>query len=158
MKTVFKLAEDGREIMGSKTQYRTRHRDELLEYMEQVADGHFTVHDVCEYFRGTGRTIGTTTVYRQLEKMVDEGLVAKYIIDANSAACFEYLGKRDHCHEEICFHCKCERCGKLIHLHCEELLGIRAHLEEDHGFRLTSTRTVLYGLCEDCRAEEADAR
>ena len=44
----------------------------------------------------------------------------------------------------------CEKCGKLIHLHCEELEGIGEHLLKDHGFTLNSMRTVLYGICEDC--------
>ena len=52
-----------------------------------------------------------------------------------------------------CFHCKCEKCGKLIHLHCEELQEIQSHLLGEHGFQLDPRRTVLYGLCEGCRAE-----
>ncbi len=35
-------------------------------------------------------------------------------------------------------------------MHCDELNGIKEHLEEHHGFRLNSMRTVFYGICEDC--------
>ena len=122
-----------------------------LEYMQTVPGEHFTAKDVCGYFQTCGTPIGVATVYRQLERMVEEGLVNKYIIDANSPACFEYVDRQTTCGEE-CFHCKCEKCGKLIHLHCEELVQIRSHLKEEHHFTLDPLRTVFYGLCEDCAA------
>ena len=46
--------------------------------------------------------------------------------------------------------CKCDVCGTLIHMHCDELAQIGAHLKKDHGFALNAMRTVFYGLCEDC--------
>ena len=110
-----------------------------------------TVADFCSYFKEQGITIGTTTVYRNLEKMVEQGLVAKYNVDGTSSACFEYLGAEEHCHKTVCFHCKCEKCGKLIHLHCEDVVKLRQHLMEDHGFQMDSCRTVCYGICSDCR-------
>jgi Fur family ferric uptake transcriptional regulator len=103
---------------------------------------------------GCGSPIGTATVYRQLERMVDEGLVQKYTIDANTPACFEYVGADSHA-GEACFHCKCEKCGRLIHLHCEELQGLSEHIREHHGFRINPMRTVFYGLCDACREAEA---
>ena len=136
--------------MAEKIGYKTKQREELLEYLETVPGVHITVNDMCDFFRQNGRNIGTTTVYRQLERMVDDGLVSKYIIDGNSPACFEYLGQHVHEDHQVCFHCKCEKCGRLIHMHCDELNGIKEHLEEHHGFRLNSMRTVFYGICEDC--------
>ena len=133
--------------------YKTRHREDLMEYFETAGHGHFTVSDICEYFKEHKSAIGQATVYRQLEKMVDEGIVNKYIIDANSPACFEYIGTHE-CHE-VCFHCKCEKCGVLIHMPCDELEGIGSHLQKDHGFILDPRRTVFYGICADCAAKSA---
>ncbi len=131
--------------------YRTKQREELLEYLESIQGVHFTVSQVCEYFKEQGRPIATATLYRQLEKMVGEGLVNKYIIDANSPACFEYSPKHiRHGEEEICFHCKCEKCGKLIHMHCEELTEISGHMKKAHQFIINPMRTVFYGVCKDC--------
>lgn len=131
-----------------KTQYKTRQHDELIAYLSGVS-GHITAADVCDHFRSQGNPIGTATVYRQLEKMVDAGLVTKYNIDPNSPACFEFLGKAHHS-EEICYHCKCQQCGKLIHMHCDELPGLQKHIREDHGFIIDPMRTVFYGTCADC--------
>ena len=122
----------------------------LLDYLRSVPETHITVADICEYFKNRGIAIGQTTVYRHLERMVDEGIVNKYIIDANSPACFEYVPEGMHLESEVCFHCKCERCGKLIHLHCDELAGIGRHLLAHHQFTLNPMRTVFYGLCSEC--------
>ena len=139
------------DTMGSKAPYQTKQMAQLLTYLKTVEGTHVTVADVCSYFKEQGITIGTTTVYRNLEKMVEQGLVAKYNVDGTSSACFEYLGAEEHCHKTVCFHCKCEKCGKLIHLHCEDVVKLRQHLMENHGFQMDSCRTVFYGICADCR-------
>ena len=140
--------------MSEKNKYKTRQREELISYLRTTGSDHITVNDVRGHFQSCGCPIGTATVYRQLERMVDEGLVNKYVIDANSPACFEYVGAESHSGES-CFHCKCERCGRLIHLHCEELEGLSAHIREQHAFRINPLRTVFYGLCESCQEAEA---
>jgi Fur family ferric uptake transcriptional regulator len=103
-----------------------------------------------------GKPIGVTTVYRQLDKMVEEGIVNKYTLDSKSSACYEYVDEHDHSHGLVkCYHCKCDKCGKVIHLHCSEIEEIFKHIEDKHEFVINSKRTVLYGLCEECRKAEA---
>ena len=135
--------------------YKTKQSEELIAYLESVPGKHLTIAEISDHFKGTGRGMGTTTVYRHLERLVDEGLVNKYNIDAGSPACFEYIGNAGHCGpDENCFHCKCEKCGRLIHLKCDELNMIKDHILRDHGFEIDVYRTVFYGLCEFCRAPE----
>ncbi len=136
--------------MNSRSKYKTKQREILLDYLESIPGVHITASDVCEYFKGHGANIGQSTVYRQLESLVDEGIINKYIIDGNSPACFEYVGANSHEDADTCFHCKCEKCGKLIHLHCDELEEIQVHLYEEHRFKMNPMRTVFYGLCEQC--------
>ncbi len=136
--------------MNSRSKYKTKQKDILLEYLKKLSGSHVTACDVCDYFKEIGAPIGKSTVYRQLESLVDEGVINKYIIEPNSPACFEYVGKESHHEHECCFHCKCEKCGKLIHMHCEELEEIQKHLYEEHKFKMDPMRTVFYGVCEDC--------
>ncbi len=135
--------------MSEKAQYRTRQITELENYLCSMKGKHVTVSDICKYFKNQGSSIGITTVYRQLDRMVEQGLVAKYVVDGTSSACFEYLG-----HKHVCFHCKCEKCGKVIHLECEEMTHLGEHMLADHGFQWDFTRTVFYGICEECREKE----
>ena len=136
--------------MNTKPKYKTRQRGIMLEYLKTIPGEHFTAGDICEYFRSQGSPIGQSTVYRQLEELVDEGLLNKYILSASDPACFEYVGEDSHCEGEVCFHCKCEQCGKLIHMHCDELMEIQEHLLKEHNFTLDPIRTVFYGRCEEC--------
>ena len=135
--------------------YKTRQREEIAAYLASIPGKHVTAGDVCAHFQAQGSAIGAATVYRQLERMVRDGEVQKYIIDEQSSACFAWLGA-ESCNDN-CYHCKCERCGKLIHLSCAELDHIAAHLMDDHAFRLNTRRTVFYGVCADCAKEEETA-
>ncbi len=137
--------------MHSRSKYKTKQREILLGYFEMIPGIHVTAADVCEYFRSKDAPIGQSTIYRRLESMVDEGIIKKYIIDGNSPACFEYVEPDSHETTEVCFHCKCEKCGKLIHLHCDELSEMQAYLVLEHRFELDPIRTVFYGLCEQCK-------
>ncbi len=136
--------------MASRGQYSTSQREELCRFLEEQKGTHVSVVDICAHFRDMGKPIGTATVYRQLERLVDEGEVNKYIIDLNTPACFEYIGEHSAGGAHTCFHCKCEKCGKLIHLHCEDLEELGVHLKSEHGFTLDPRRTVFYGICEEC--------
>lgn len=136
--------------MPSRSKYKTRQKEIVVNYLKSVSGTHITAGDVARHFKEQGIPVGQATVYRQLESLVDQGLVNKYIIDSNSPACFEYTGADSRLQGESCFHCKCEKCGKLIHLHCDQLEEIQAHLDREHQFKLDPFRTVFYGLCEQC--------
>ena len=93
------------EVCFLKIQYKTKNKQLLLEYLRDTAGRHVTVQDICDHFKAQGQSIGTTTVYRQLERMVEEGSVHKYNVEGSSAAYFEYVD-HSHCGEQACFHCK----------------------------------------------------
>lgn len=135
----------------AKAQYKTRQMNELLAFLKSVQGRHTTVKDICDYFETQGIAIGTTTIYRHLEKMVNEGVVAKYVVDGTSSACFEYIGNHDKRKEVNSYHCKCEKCGKLIHLQCSEVESLRQHMMKHHSFEINSLRTVFYGVCSNCK-------
>ena len=135
--------------MENHIRYKTKQREALLKYCESMSGKHFTAKDVSEYFKTEEISIGVATVYRYLEKMVEEGKLNKYIIDESSPACFEYIDCDND--KDIHFHCKCEKCGRLIHLHCDELEKIKEHLMEEHSFLLNSKKMVFYGICAECR-------
>ena len=140
-----------KEQMSAKSGYKTRQKDILLNYLEARPGDHITAGEVCEHFRSKGETIAQATIYRRLESLVDEGILNKYVLDANTPACFEYVNPKEHVGGETCFHCKCVKCGKLIHLHCDELTELGEHLLSSHRFLLDPLRTVFYGECEECQ-------
>ena len=152
----FTTEQPGRDIKGAdpvarKAQYQTKQMAELLAFLKSVPGSHITVNDICDHFKKEGITVGMTTVYRHLERMVKQGVVAKYIIEGSSSACFEYIGGQDDCEPPSCYHCKCEKCGKLLHVQCGEVAHLGQHMLEHHGFEMDSLRTIFYGICSECR-------
>ena len=134
--------------MADRTPYRTRAQKELLDYLKTVPGRHFTVAEIREHFSGDNNPIGTATIYRQLERFVEEGSVRKFILGPGDSACYAFVGDQD-CASH--FHCKCEVCGTLIHMNCNELREFRNYLQNHHGFILDAGRTVFYGICNQCR-------
>lgn len=139
--------------MAQRSQYKTRQMNELLSYLKSVQGSHVTVNDICEHFKSEGISVGTTTIYRQLERMVGQGVVVKYTVDSVGSACFEYVGEQGP-HGQPTYHCKCEVCGKLIHLQCGEVANLGQHILEHHGFEVNSAKTVFYGICGECRESD----
>ena len=131
--------------------YQTKQKEILLDYLKSVEGKHLTAGDVCKYFSSMGLPIGKSTVYRRLENLVSEGIVKKYSLDGTGSACFEYIGEDKHVSHKSCYHLKCEKCGKLFHLHCEEIDALNLHIGKEHDFVIDPIRTVFYGLCKDCR-------
>ena len=131
----------------TKAQYKTKQLLEIEDFLKENANKHVTVNDIILFFKEQGKNIGKATVYRHLERMVSDGSVHKYMLDAGESACFEYIEDEDL--HPVC----CEKCGKLIHLECTELSLIGDHLREEHGFDIDHARTVFYGTCNECRKE-----
>lgn len=141
--------------MSARGKYKSKHYEEILSCLQTMPGEHFTINELHIKLKERGLAIGETTVYRQLNRMLEEGLVSKYTIEVNAPACYEYAGERQMQELAECYHCKCETCGKLIHLHCSEIEGLKEHLLREHQFRINPFRTVFYGICEECLARAA---
>ena len=134
--------------MNSPVGYKTKQREAILNYLIMHKDSHVTVNSISDYLTAQGTPVGTTTIYRHLEKLFEQGFVRKYTVDATTCACFQYASQDKDCHEQ--FHLKCEKCGKLIHLECSKLDGLLSHICAEHGFSIDPFRTVIYGMCREC--------
>ena len=141
--------ENGFQFMGRKTEYKTKQKEALLNYIRSRGHDHLTASDIHEYLTGQGFSIGLTTVYRNLDKLVAEGTVTRYSISDNVPACYEYTGAENG-HDETCMHCICIGCGRVMHVHCHEMEHMKQHMEESHSFFLIPQRSLFYGFCEEC--------
>lgn len=132
--------------------YITKGQRHLLEFAKQAKGSHFTAQEVSDYLANVGNPISTTTLYRQLSKLVEEGSLKKYQLDAGLSACYEYVDHGHDCKSSHCAHLKCSQCGKLEHLSCDEVELVRSHIAEHHGFDWDVSSTVFMGVCADCAA------
>lgn len=125
--------------------YKTKHRDELIAFFEKHLDEHLSIQDI---ILSLDKKIPQATIYRLINNFLDEGLLRKYVIDSTQASCYQYI-KDNHCHEH--FHLICEKCGKVIHLDCDEVDHLLKHIDDEHDFRINTSKVNLYGLCDECR-------
>ncbi|MCR5075996.1 MAG: transcriptional repressor [Ruminococcus sp.] len=130
--------------------YNTKQKEKLVDFLINNKDKHTTVQEISAYLSTEGSPLGTATIYRQLDKLVESGVVRKFVIDGKTGACYQYIENEHECREH--FHLKCIICGKLIHLNCDHLMSINKHIEEHHGFIIDPSQTVFYGRCADCSA------
>ncbi len=138
--------------MSHSSGYKTKQREAILKYLLEHKDTHVTVNQISDYMTENGTPVGITTIYRHLDKLLEQESVRKYEMGSNNCACFQYAGSNTQCHEH--FHLKCEKCGCLIHLECGHLNQIYQHIYQDHGFQINPFRTVFYGLCSECAKAE----
>ena len=138
--------------MTSQSGYKTKQREAILKYLVDNSDSHVTVCQIADYLSANGNPVGITTIYRHLEKLLEQGIVRKYTVDGSTGACFQYVKENSQCREH--FHLKCEKCGCLIHLECSHLDELYRHIYADHGFCINPFRTVFYGICRECASKE----
>lgn len=135
--------------MKNDSGYNTRQKEKLLSYLISNKDEHTNVAGISAFLAAEGTPVGTATIYRQLDRLVDQGLVRRYSIDGKTGACYQYVDSDAGCHQH--FHLKCKNCGRLIHTDCDHLSEINEHMLQHHGFTVDSSMTVFYGICADCR-------
>ena len=140
--------------MGARTSYKTKHRDQILSILQEHEREHMTAGQILDELRAGGYSIGVATVYRQLDRLVDEGAVNKYMVDAVTGACYEFKG--EHSGESAYVHGKCEKCGKVVHIERRAVESAMQNLSGDggSGFELDCSRTLFYGICGECRRQK----
>ncbi len=129
--------------------YRTRQRDIILELLKANTQKHLTAEEITELLRSGGNKVGTTTVYRYLEKLYTEGKLQKYTADKESA---RYTYTESACRGH--FHLKCTECGVLSCADCDFLEGLCKHISGDHGFFVDPAKTIFYGVCKKCSEKQ----
>lgn len=130
----------------SKQRYNTKQEGLIISFFENNKSGHFTADEVCDNIRCSG--ISRATIYRRLERLVEDGVLIKFSFDGKSSACFKYCSD-GHSGSGTC-HFICTKCKNVQHIDCHLLEGLQSHLFCDHNLNIDSTRTVFYGVCGGC--------
>lgn len=129
--------------------YMTKQYQAVLQCVE-ARPGAFTAGELAEDLRQAGHAIGLATVYRQLEKLEAAGVIHK--VPTEDGALYQRCPHPEA--EHACFLLRCETCGRILHLDCEQLEDLYRHLEATHHFRIDPRRTVLTGRCQHCMEQE----
>ena len=120
-------------------------RIQVLEYLEQATDRHFSAEDIWTALKDAGADASLATVYRVLTQFESAGLVQRHTFEGNTSV-FE-LADDDH-HD----HMVCTKCGGVTE-YMDDLIEQRQHqIAAEHGFEVSDHVHVMYGLCRECQA------
>lgn len=130
--------------------YKTKQRDEIVEFFNQHRGKCFTAKDL---IRSGEVSSGEATVYRTLSKLTNQGILKRFT-DGDAAACYQ-LNESEECERH--FHLKCEQCGVIIHMDCDFMADMKQHIEDSHDFYVDIGKTVIYGLCGKCKSRAGES-
>ena len=125
----------------------TRQRD-LVAQVVLLADDHLSVDAIQRRLRDQGESVGTATVYRTLEKLVESGLVRAHDFGEGFKRYEPMPAQTDH------EHLICERCGRVVEFQNERLERMLPVIADEHAFQHTRHRVEIYGVCRDCLRRE----
>lgn len=129
--------------------YTTKSKKYILEFLQKNIHTTVSAADILDYLAANGVEVNFTTVYRNLNRLLKEKKVIKLTDEKGEKAMYQLAEGCKGCHDHI--HIQCVKCGKLLHLDCDFMTDIKHHLEASHGFVLKCDRSVLYGICENCK-------
>ncbi len=130
--------------------YDTHGKKVIAEFLKNHSDSHFTVDEIIKGIEKEGEKTSRSSVYRQISKMYESGELSRFESPGKSNFVYQYVHKTNECDGHC--HLKCIECGKLIHLDCEKMNGIKEHILLDHGFTI-GRDSIISGICGDCKSK-----
>lgn len=127
--------------------YKTKQQSAILDCLKLQEKEYVTVTDIEKYLKDKGCAVGLTTIYRHLDKMEKDGIVARINVEKQQGACYQYVEEGKN---QDCFYIECEKCGQVTKMSCHHLAELYNHVNADHHFNINPRKTVFYGKCDKC--------
>ena len=134
-----------------KSEYKTKSRNLIVEYLKNNSDRRFTARDILDALFEVDPKINKSTIYRNLERLVQDGKLIKFKEASIDATCYQYSESHSHCHEHM--HAQCSGCGKIFHLDNEIVEEFETKLQSVYGLGVDIGKTVIVGQCDDCKSK-----
>jgi len=110
-----------------------------------ASDRHLSAEEVATEVTAHGRSVGTATVYRTIDTLLETGL----IVERDFGEGFRrFEPARDVPNHE---HLVCTQCGKVDEFRDERLERMTTIVAESRGFARQRHRLVIHGICRDCQ-------
>ena len=141
------LLERFRRYLRDHHQPVTRQRD-LVAQVVFLSEEHLSVEGIVRLLKQRGEAVGTATVYRTLEVLVESGLVRAHDFGEGFKR-YEPMPAQTH-HE----HLICERCGRVVEFQNVQLERMLPIIADEHAYQHQRHRVEIYGVCGECRRGE----
>lgn len=125
--------------------YNTAQRKAVLDFLSENRERQFTVEEIAA---GIGGSVGKSTVYRVMTKLVGDGVVKRFVRGQSRQFLYQLVGCESHTPH---LHLKCTACGKLFHLEAEVSDEVMKIISDSSDFSVSKEQTVIFGRCSACK-------
>ena len=131
--------------MSRNETYNTKQKEIILNTIKKQKHA-FTVKDI---YNEINTKTGLTTIYRLVDKLVEEKQLNKFISDDNTTY-YQYLEKNK---KKNHFYLKCDKCKDIFHIDCDCINELSNHIINNHKFKLNKENIIIKGICDKCQKE-----
>ena len=131
--------------------YHTKTSDLISQFIEQNQEKGFTAAELSDFLSQNDVPVNKTTVYRNLDKMTENGLLIKHKSPVSEGFIYQTVENEHHCEEHI--HFQCSKCGSVIHLDDKKTSQYLKALSDELGLKIDMHLSYLNGICPKCRTE-----
>ncbi len=121
--------------------YNTKQRKLIYEFFLNNQERYFTVEEI----KRNISSVGTATLYRYLNILIEEGEIVKFINDDN-ASIYKFSKETS----EGLGHFKCKGCSKIYDFNCDIINGLKNNIKSLYRFDINFNETLFNGLCKEC--------
>lgn len=114
--------------------------------------GHLNADQLLAAMRRQGIKISRATVYRNLDLLVDSGLVRRYRLGRN-----RYLYEHMHVGQSH-DHLICRQCGRVVEFVSPGIAALQSEICKAHGFDPEDHHLTISSICDECARAGAGAR
>jgi Fur family peroxide stress response transcriptional regulator len=129
-------------MITNKALRETRQRNAILGLLRHTRS-HPTADQIYETIRKSIPNISKGTVYRNLQVLIDNGIVS--VLDIRGTL------SRYEIKQETHYHFRCEACGRVYDLDEPVDPGLDDRISKRTGFLVSGHQTEFRGRCADCR-------
>jgi Fur family ferric uptake transcriptional regulator len=122
----------------------TRQRSLIIDTFFQM-HGHLSVEDLWSRVRQQDSKVSVATVYRTMKLLNECGLAHARNFGDGQTRYEVALGKEHH------DHLICTRCKQIVEFENDRIETLQDAVARKHGFKVTSHKMELYGLCKSCQ-------
>lgn len=126
--------------------YNTGQRRCLLAVLEKHCDEQLSAEQIAALICSDGGEISLSSIYRNIERLEQEGLLRRSSVGGHKKAVYQYIGGQCATH----LHMQCVSCGQITHLDDEAANAMRRAVSSCGDFDIDEKMTVLYGRCGEC--------
>lgn len=121
----------------------SRQREEILREVENMWD-HPTAEDIYMNIKGKDMTISRSTVYRNLNLLVNKKLINKISMQSGPDR-YDYVRNPHN-------HVICTECGKVVDFNYNfGLDNVKELIMKDTGIEISGYGIAIEGICDSCK-------